>query len=115
MKKDKPSLNNKQKKFVREYVKDFNTSKAMKKAGYSNSNAIAGGRRMLENVGVKEEIEKYIQRDEFEFFDIKNDPNETTNLSFNPKYNELLRAYKKKMKEMQKITNDPWLIKWSYE
>ena len=60
-------------------------------------------------------VQKYIQRDEFEFFDIKNDPNETTNLSFNPKYDELLRAYKKKMKEMQKITNDPWLIKWSYE
>ena len=58
------SLNPKQKKFVREYVKDFNTSKAMTKAGYSKSNAIAGGRRMLENVGVKEEIEKYIQRDE---------------------------------------------------
>ena len=64
MKKDKPSLNNKQKKFVREYVKDFNTSKAMTKAGYSKTNATAGGRRMLENVGVKEEIEKYIQRDE---------------------------------------------------
>ena len=60
-------------------------------------------------------VQKYIQRDEFEFFDIKNDPNETTNLSFNPKYDELLRAYKKKMKEMQKITNDPWLMKWSYE
>jgi len=58
------SLNNKQKKFVREYVKDFNTSKAMTKAGYSKTNATAGGRRMLENVGVKEEIEKYIQRDE---------------------------------------------------
>ena len=62
MKKNK--LNDKQKKFVREYVKDFNTSKAMTKAGYSKTNAIAGGRRMLENVGVKEEIEKYIQKDE---------------------------------------------------
>jgi len=57
-------LNPKQKKFVREYVKDFNTSQAMTKAGYSKTNATAGGRRMLENVGVKEEIEKYIQRDE---------------------------------------------------
>ena len=64
MRKDKPSLNNKQKKFVREYVKDFNTSKAMTKAGYSKTNATAGGRRMLENVGVKQEIEKYIQKDE---------------------------------------------------
>ena len=49
---------------MREYVKDFNTSKAMIKAGYSKTNATAGGRRMLENVGVKDEIEKYIQRDE---------------------------------------------------
>ena len=36
----------------------------MTKAGYSKTNATAGGRRMLENVGVKAEIEKYIQRDE---------------------------------------------------
>ena len=57
-------MTNKQKAFCREYVKDFNTSKAMLAAGYSKTNAIAGGRRMLENVGVKEEIEKYIQRDE---------------------------------------------------
>ena len=57
-------LNPKQKKFVREYVKDFNTSQAMIKAGYSKANATGMGKRMLDNVGVKEEIEKYIQRDE---------------------------------------------------
>ena len=57
-------LNPKQKKFVREYVKDFNTSKAMIKAGYSKASSTAQGKRMLENVGVKQEIEKYIQKDE---------------------------------------------------
>jgi hypothetical protein len=57
-------INPKQKKFVREYTKDFNTYKAMIAAGYAETTAIAGGRRMLENVGVKEAIEKYIQRDE---------------------------------------------------
>ena len=57
-------MNERQKKFVREYVKDFNTSKALKKAGYSNATSIAGGRRMLENHGVKKAIEKYIQRDD---------------------------------------------------
>lgn len=60
----KNKLNDKQKKFVREYVKDFNTSKAMVKAGYSKSNATAQGKRMLDNVGVKDEVEKYIQRDD---------------------------------------------------
>ena len=57
-------INQKQRKFVREYVKDFNTSKAMVSAGYAKTTSIAGGRRMLENVGVKEEIEKYIQKDD---------------------------------------------------
>lgn len=55
-------LNAKQKAFCREYVKDFNTSKAMLAAGYSKSSATAVGRRMLDNVGVKEEIEKYVRR-----------------------------------------------------
>jgi len=50
-----------------------------------------------------------------EFFDIKNDPNETSNLSSNPKYGDLLNEYKKKLKAMQKSTNDPWIVKWSYE
>ena len=60
-------------------------------------------------------VKNYIQRDEFEFFDIKNDPNETSNLSSNPKYSDLLNEYKKKLKSMQKRTNDPWIVKWSYE
>ena len=60
-------------------------------------------------------VKNYIQRDEFEFFDIKNDPNETSNISSNPKYSDLLNEYKKKLKSMQKRTNDPWIVKWSYE
>ena len=60
-------------------------------------------------------VKNYIQREEFEFFDIKNDPNETSNLSSNPKYGDLLNEYKKKLKAMQKSTDDPWIVKWSYE
>ena len=54
-------------------------------------------------------------RDRWVIFDVKNDPNETSNLSSNPKYSDLLNEYKKKLKSMQKRTNDPWIVKWSYE
>ena len=55
-------ITDKQGAFVREYVKDFNTAKAMVSAGYSKTYSTAQGKRMLENVWVKEEIEKYIKR-----------------------------------------------------
>ena len=55
-------ITDKQYAFVREYVKDFNTAKAMVSAGYSKTYSTAQGKRMLENIWVKEEIEKYIKR-----------------------------------------------------
>ena len=63
----------------------------------------------------KKTVQNYIQRDEFEFFDIKKDPNEANNLSKDPKSKDLLEVYKQKLKAMQRKTNDPWIVKWNYE
>lgn len=52
-------LSNKQKAFCQEYIKDFNITQAMLRAGYSLNYAQARGHEMLENVGIKEEISKY--------------------------------------------------------
>ncbi len=60
-------------------------------------------------------VGKYIQRPQFELFDITNDPNETTNLAESSGYQTVLEEYKAKLKAMQKQTEDPWIMKWDYE
>ncbi|NNC87489.1 MAG: sulfatase [Akkermansiaceae bacterium] len=60
-------------------------------------------------------VDSYINRPQFEFFDISSDPSESRNLAADPKYAGLLETYKAKVKEMQKRTGDPWIMKWSYE
>jgi N-sulfoglucosamine sulfohydrolase len=63
----------------------------------------------------KRTVQEYIKRPEFELFDMRKDPNESKNLAAEAKHYELLQTYKGKLKEMQKQTNDPWIIKWRYE
>ena len=60
-------------------------------------------------------VEAYIQRPEFELFDMRKDSDESTNLAADPKHYELLERYKEKLKAMQKRTGDPWIMKWRYE
>jgi len=60
-------------------------------------------------------VDSYIHRPQFELFDISSDPDETRNLADDPKFAATLEEYKGKLKEMQKRTNDPWIMKWRYE
>lgn len=55
-------LSNKQSAFVREYVKDFNATQAAIRAGYSEHTADVQGSRLLTNVKIQREIEKYQQQ-----------------------------------------------------
>ncbi len=57
----------------------------------------------------------YIQRPQFELFNIKNDPDETTNLATSDGHQDILEKYKAKLKAMQKELDDPWILKWDYE
>ena len=57
----------------------------------------------------------YINRPAFELFDISSDPAETRNLAGDPAFADVLAQYKDKLKEMQKRTGDPWIMKWRYE
>ncbi|MDR3201498.1 MAG: terminase small subunit [Spirochaetales bacterium] len=59
MKQDK-GLNEKQKAFCREYVKDFNITQAAARAGYSARSAHANGTRMMTNDGVQAEISRLV-------------------------------------------------------
>jgi N-sulfoglucosamine sulfohydrolase len=60
-------------------------------------------------------VGEYIQRPEFEFFNIAKDPHESNNLANDPKFAELLAKYQARLKEYQRITKDPWIMKWEYE
>jgi len=60
-------------------------------------------------------VRSYIQRPQFELFDISSDPDETRNLAGLPEHAELLKKYQDKLKAAQKETGDPWIMKWEYE
>lgn len=52
------ALNNKQRKFIDEYLKDMNATQAAIRAGYSASTAKQQGSRLLTNVDVENEIKR---------------------------------------------------------
>ena len=49
-------LNPKQERFVIEYIKDMNMTKAAERAGYSEKSAIMHGSRLLRNAKVREKV-----------------------------------------------------------
>lgn len=51
-------LNERQKKFVREYIKTNNATQSAISAGYSKKTAYSMGQRLLKNVEIKERLEK---------------------------------------------------------
>jgi N-sulfoglucosamine sulfohydrolase len=60
-------------------------------------------------------VATYVHRPAFELYDIQNDPYEGRNLADDPQHAELLERLKTKLKEFQRTTNDPWIMKWDYE
>lgn len=60
-------------------------------------------------------VTNYIHRPQFELFDIELDPHEGKNLCDDPEFTAVMEIMKAKLKEYQKQTNDPWIIKWNYE
>lgn len=63
----------------------------------------------------KRTVEAYIHRPKFELYDLENDPHEIKNLADDPKHKDTLSRLQTKLKEFQKRTNDPWILKWDYE
>jgi N-sulfoglucosamine sulfohydrolase len=63
----------------------------------------------------KRTVKDYIHRPAFELYDLAKDPDETKNLAGDPNYAKLLADMKGQLKEFQKRTDDPWVLKWEYE
>ena len=60
-------------------------------------------------------VGEYVQRPQFELYDIENDPDEAHNLAAETSHAATLETYKTKLKAFQKATGDRWIIKWQYE
>jgi N-sulfoglucosamine sulfohydrolase len=63
----------------------------------------------------KRTVKAYLHRPKFELYDLETDPHEVKNLADDPSQAELLKQLQTKLKEFQKRTKDPWLLKWDYE
>ncbi|MBA2601994.1 MAG: sulfatase [Acidobacteria bacterium] len=57
----------------------------------------------------------YINRPEFELYDLQHDPHEARNLARDRQFAEVLAEHKKKIREFQARTSDPWILKWGYQ
>ena len=60
-------------------------------------------------------VGSYIQRPQFELFDLQTDPHEGRNLADDPKYATLRDELIGKVKAFEERTKDPWALKWEYE
>ncbi len=60
-------------------------------------------------------VQSYIQRPEFELFDLEADPAESHSVADDPGCAELLTTMKRKIRAFQQRTDDPWILKWDYE
>ena len=72
-------------------------------------------RRGPETLYGKRTVNDYIHRATFELYDLKSDPHEVHNLAADPNYAKLLAEMKTQLKDFQKRTSDPWVLKWDYE
>ena len=50
-----------------------------------------------------------------ELYDLEQDPHEVRTLAYNARHATLLKEMKDKLKDFQKRTKDPWIVKWQYE
>jgi len=60
-------------------------------------------------------VRQFIQRPQFELYDMEVDPAEAHNLADAPKERARLDAMIEKLKVFQRRTADPWFVKWRHE
>jgi N-sulfoglucosamine sulfohydrolase len=63
----------------------------------------------------KRTIKSFINRPAFELYDLEADPDEVHNLADDANHRDTLQALKKKLRDWQKRTRDPWELKWDRE
>lgn len=60
-------------------------------------------------------VGRYVQRPRFELYDVEHDAGETQNLAGDPMHAQTFATMQAQLKDFQKRTDDPWLLKWERE
>ncbi len=60
-------------------------------------------------------VEAFLHRPKEELYDLTTDPDELTNLAADPKAADLLAGLRVRLRDWQKATDDPWLVKYTHE
>jgi N-sulfoglucosamine sulfohydrolase len=60
-------------------------------------------------------IKSFVNRPQFELYDLERDPDEVHNLADDPQHRQVLAELQQKLREFQRRTGDPWELKWERE
>ena len=60
-------------------------------------------------------VDQYVNRPKWELYDLSEAEYEAKNLAQDPKYAKVLANLQQKIKSYQQSTDDPWILKWTYE
>lgn len=63
----------------------------------------------------KRTIKNLVERPQFELYDLEADPDEIHNLATDPQHAATVAELETKLRQFQKRTDDPWLLKWNRE
>jgi N-sulfoglucosamine sulfohydrolase len=63
----------------------------------------------------KRSVSAYEHRPQFELYDLEKDSDEIHNLADDAAHHEVLLTLQQKLKQFQKRTEDPWILKWQHE
>ena len=63
----------------------------------------------------KRTVRDFLHRPQFELYDLENDPDEVHNLAADEEHRQVLSDLQRKIKQFQRRTGDPWLLKWERE
>ncbi len=63
----------------------------------------------------RKSVRNYLQRPEFELYDLQSDPDEINNLASQSGYLQTLNSFKERLRELQAELQDPWRRKWEHQ
>jgi len=60
-------------------------------------------------------VQDYLQRPQWELYDLQTDPHEIHNLAADPTHQSVLRELQARLRRFQAETQDPWIVKYEHE
>jgi N-sulfoglucosamine sulfohydrolase len=87
---------------------------------FSSASAAEPARRnvvflVADDLGREVGCYSYVHRPREELFDLERDPKELKNMAGDPKYADVLKDLRKRLRDWQEKTKDPWIVKYTHE